>query len=268
MRSKRITGQDIQEVVKTEARFLTFQRVKPDLERHGAIYLALGIGSTWLAGIGRYWDHPNASLWQYLGLGSVAYLFLMSLLLWLLLMPLRPRNWTYRNVLTFVGMTAPPGLLYALPVERWVSLPTAQEINVWFLAVVALWRMTLLFLYLKRSGNLGIFQVIVAVLFPVDLIIVVLTMLNLEKAVFEIMAGLRTASPTPNDAAYAILVSLTFLSLISLPILLMAYFVAMVPPRPKPPEIPNVADASPPRTTGEEITESPISRENDAATKE
>jgi hypothetical protein len=227
MRSKRITWQDIREVIKTEARFLLFQRVKPDMERHGAIYLALGIGSTWLAGIGRYWDHPKAALWQYLGLGSVAYLFLMSLVLWLLLMPLRPRNWTYRNVLTFVGMTAPPGLLYALPVERWVSLSTAQEINVWFLAAVALWRMTLLFLYLKRSGNLGIFQVIVAVLFPVDLIIVALTMLNLEKAVFEIMAGLRTAPPTPNDAAYAILVNLTFLSVISLPILLIAYFVAI-----------------------------------------
>jgi hypothetical protein len=252
MSVNRVTSADIREVLHTEVRLLTFQRITPDLTRHGSLYLAFGLGAGWLAGIGRYWDHPNAALWQYAGVGSVAYLFLMSLLLWLILIPLSPRNWTYRNVLTFVGMTAPPGLLYALPVERWVSLSTAQDINVWFLAVVALWRMTLLFLYLKRSAGLNTFQVIVAVLFPVDLIIVALTLLNLEKAVFEMMAGLRSAPPTPNDSAYAILVGLTAISTIGLPVLFVAYSVAMLSSYTPSQGTLDTADESPDENSGED----------------
>jgi hypothetical protein len=68
----------------------------------------------------------------------------------------------------------------------------------------------------------------VAVLFPVDLIIVALTLMNLEKAVFELMAGRRSAPSTPNDTAYANLVGLTAISNIGLPVLFVAYSVAML----------------------------------------
>ena len=44
---------------------------------------------TWAAGIGRYWDHPSAEYWQYLGAGSISYIFGLSLLLYLIVRPLR-----------------------------------------------------------------------------------------------------------------------------------------------------------------------------------
>ena len=91
------------EVLITEAKFLALQSVKPDFERYGGHYLVLGLFSAWLAGVGRYWDNPRAEVWQVLGLGSIAYVFVMTLILWLLIKPLRPENWSYRSVLTFVG---------------------------------------------------------------------------------------------------------------------------------------------------------------------
>ena len=38
----------------------------------------------------------------------------LALIIWALLAPLRPRNWSYRNVLLFITLTAPPAVLYAV----------------------------------------------------------------------------------------------------------------------------------------------------------
>lgn len=217
----------IREVLVTEGRFLAFRPVKPDFARLGTHYLVLGLLSAWIAGIGRYWDNPRAELWQTLGLGSVAYVFVMALILWLLLLPLRPENWKYKSVLTFVGMTSPPAILYAIPVERFVTLDTAQTINVWFLAIVAAWRVVLLFLYLSRSAKLSGGTVLIATLLPLVLIVSALAMLNLEHVVFRIMAGLAEEERSANDAAYGILVLITYFSFFASPVLLIAYVLAI-----------------------------------------
>ena len=93
------------EAFTTTGRLLVFQPAKPDLARLAPLYLLIGVGAAWLAGVGRYWDHPDAKWWQYAGLGSVAYIVVLSLVLYLLLLPLRPRNWTFLTVLVFVGLT-------------------------------------------------------------------------------------------------------------------------------------------------------------------
>lgn len=109
--------------------------------------------------MGRYWDDPRAKPLQHLGLGSVIYILLLSLMLWLVIWPLRPKHWSYFNVLTFVSLTSPPAILYAIPVERLFSREVARSVNVWFLAAVATWRVTLLIFFLHRyaklAGNLG-----------------------------------------------------------------------------------------------------------------
>jgi hypothetical protein len=128
------------EILVTELKFLAFMRVRPDLSRLGNQHLGFALISAWLAGIGRYRDNPRADLWRYLGLGSVLYVFVMTALLWAIIKPLKPENWSYIGVVTFVGMTAPPALLYAIPVERIFTLGQAQIINAWLLAVAALWR--------------------------------------------------------------------------------------------------------------------------------
>src|SRR5687768_8039418 len=99
-------------VVTAAARLLTFRLSHDDYLRLDRRHLGFGLATTWLAGIGRYWDHPDAHLLQYAGLGSVVYVVVLSLFLWLLIWPLRPANWRYERVLTFVTLTAPPALLY------------------------------------------------------------------------------------------------------------------------------------------------------------
>ena len=186
-------------------------------------YLVFGIGCTWLCGIGRYWDNPKADFWQYLGLGSVLYVFLLALILWLVILPLKTRNWGYKNVLLFVSLTAPPAILYAIPVERFMTLESAQRTNVWFLAVVAIWRVALLLKYLTSVAGLSGLRVIVATLLPLTLIVTGLTALNLEHVVFKIMAGLEDHERSANDGAYTVLVLITYFSLITSPIFLAMY---------------------------------------------
>ena len=215
--------QDMHEVLVTEARFLALRQVRPDFARLGRYYLLLGFITAWVAGVGRYWDNPRADWWQYAGLGSVAYIVVLALVLWILVKPLKPRNWTYVSVLTFVGMTSPPAILYAIPVERFFSLDTAQVLNVWFLAVVATWRVVLLFKYLKHSAKLRGGVIMVAALLPLTVIVVALTVLNLEHVVFQVMAGISENDRSGNDAAYSVLFVITTFSMFAFPLLVVAY---------------------------------------------
>lgn len=205
------------------ARVLAFRRPSPAIGRHGLAYLAFGLFFTWLAGVGRYWDNPRADLWQTLGLGSLAYVFCLAAVLWLLLLPLKPKSWSYRNVLVFVTLTAPPAILYAIPVERFMSLGAAQSANAWFLAVVALWRVALLVWFLRQLAGLSGAAVLVATLLPLALIVVALTAFNLEHVVFELMAGIRPEDRSANDLSYNIVAVLAFFSVLAAPVLLVAY---------------------------------------------
>ena len=218
----------IRTLIADEFRFLTFQRVSPAIHTHWQAFLAFGLFFTWIAGIGRYWDNPRAYLWQHLGLGSVAYVFVLAFVIWGLLAPLRPKNWSYKNVLLFVTLTAPPAILYAIPVEKFMPLESARTINVWFLAVVASWRVALFAVFLRRAAGLSPWMVIVATLLPLVIIVVALSMLNLEHVVFSIMSGIREEDRTANDNAYGIVVLLSVFSVLASPVLLGAYLIAIV----------------------------------------
>ncbi|RUO38653.1 hypothetical protein CWE13_03125 [Aliidiomarina shirensis] len=185
--------------------------------------MGFGIAAAWLCGIGRYWDNPRAELWQYLGLGSVAYIFVLAFILWALLYPLKPQRWSYKSVLLFVSFTSLPALFYAIPVERFMSFEAAQSANIWFLIIVASWRVALLVHYLIKVSGLSGKSVLVGTLLPLSLIVSTLTMLNLEHVVFNIMAGIGDSEKSANDAAYGILVLITTFSVVTLPFLLVAY---------------------------------------------
>jgi len=60
-------------------------------------------------------------------------------------------------------------------------------------------------------------------LLPLTLIVTTLTILNLERAVFDIMGGLREGGGTANDQAYAVLFTLTYFSVILFVPLLLCY---------------------------------------------
>jgi hypothetical protein len=214
-------------IFRTVARLLTFRLTQKEFLELGGMHLVFGLVCSWLAGMGRYWDDPGAHPLQRLGVGSVIYVIALSLFLWLLIWPLRPQNWSYRNVVTFVSLVAPPAILYAIPVERWFTLNAATTINILFLAVVATWRVALLFFYLRRYARLELLAVGIAALLPLTVIVVTLTALNLERAVFEVMAGIDR-NPTANDGAYAVLFLLSAFSFLSFLPLLMGYVALII----------------------------------------
>lgn len=211
------------QILRDEWRLLTFRSPSSLMVTHRHAYLGFGLLMTWLAGVGRYWDHPDPHLWQLLGLGSIAYVLVLALLLWLMLLPLRARNARYLDVLLFLTLTAPPALLYAIPVERFMALEDAQRANVWFLGIVASWRVALWARFLLKATGLRTTTVIVAALAPLALIVSTLFVLNLEHVVFQIMGGLRPEDRTGNDQAYLVLFVLTVLSVYASPVLLVWY---------------------------------------------
>ncbi len=199
---------------------MTFRASQTELRHLSWRHLAFGLLCTWLVGMGRYWDNPRVSFWQHLGVGSIIYVFLLSLFLWLIIWPLRPRHWSYFTVLTFVSLASPPAAIYAFPIEQFVSLGTANSVNAWFLAIVAAWRVALLVFFLRRLGELGWFSIIIATLLPLTIIVTTLAILNLEKVVFNMMGGRR--DPSPNDDAYEVLMLLTWAAfLIFIPLVIM-----------------------------------------------
>lgn len=209
--------------------FLTFRL--PEVFCTGNNYrlcLCLGLICTWLAGIGRYWENERANIWQMMGMGSLVYVFVLASLLWIIIAPLRPARWGYNYVLLFVTLTAPPAFLYAIPVERYFSLETANNINVMFLAVVSVWRVELLIWFLRRFALMGWFAIIVAVLVPILVIVTGLTMLNLEHVIFDLMAGIRESDKSGNDGIYMTVMLITIWAWILAPVFLLAYIIMVI----------------------------------------
>lgn len=209
-------------------RVLTGRFTADDVMSTGPAHLIDGLLFAWLAGIGRYWDNPRASFAQKLGLGSVIYVFALAAFLWLLLLPMRPERWSYVKLVTFIAAVAPPALLYAIPVERYMTLRDARSVNVWFLAIVATWRVVLYVLFLWRVAEFRGLRLVSGAVLPLTVIIFTLTALNLEKVVFDLMAGNDPNRGTPSDDAYAFLFVLSFFSFYVAPVAFAIYLACII----------------------------------------
>jgi len=172
--------------------------------------LLWGLAITWLVGMGRYWDHPEAKLLQHLGVGSLVYVFFLAGFLYLLNRPLARKPISYFHILCFVSFTSLPAAFYAIPVEKFFSIPTAAMINVFFLFVVASWRVLLLAYFYRSFFEYSRLQTTVMVLLPLAIIVCLLALLNLEHATFHVMAGLQ--HQTAYDASYVVVLVLTVCS--------------------------------------------------------
>jgi hypothetical protein len=212
-------------ITKTIVRLLTFKLTRDEMLQFNRKHFIAGLLGTWFVGMGRYWDDEGASLLQHLGLGSVIYIFCLAAFIWLIIKPFFVESWSYFTVVTFIGLTSFPAILYAIPVEKFVSNQTANNINVWFLAIVAIWRLALLNYFLKRFTKLSYGNIITVTLMPICLIISVLTALNLHRVVFNIMGGVR--NPSQHEGAYFVLMILTGISAVLTIPLLIAYSVGI-----------------------------------------
>jgi hypothetical protein len=207
-------------IFKTILKLLSCRLTRDEMVQLGNKHFIAGLAGTWLVGIGRYWDDSKASMLQHTGMGSVIYIFVLSLFIWLIIKPFGIHRWKYSTVLTFISLTSFPAIFYAIPVERFFTIETANTFNVWFLAVVAAWRLALLFYFLRQFTQLPGWNILTVTLMPICLIITSLTVLNLHHVVFEIMGGLR--DPSPHASSYLILQLLTGISaLICIPLVVM-----------------------------------------------
>jgi len=213
------------EAARTAARVLFFRASREELESLGLRHFAIGMICTWIVGMGRHWDNLRSEPLQYLGTGSVVYVFVLAFLLWAAARPMSRRPWPYGSFLAFVTLTSPPGILYAIPVERITDLPTSQNVNSFFLALVAGWRVSLYFFYVRRLGLMPLFQQATATLLPLLAAICALTILNLDHVVFDLMRGV--VDPSPHDKAYDVLFTITMCSFTLLPICVIAYGIAL-----------------------------------------
>ena len=208
-------------ILKNILKLLTFRITREEILKFNKNHFIAGLLGTWVVGIGRYWDDSGASLLLHLGLGSVIYIFILAAFIWLILKPFYIDDWNYFIVVTFIGLTSFPAILYAIPVERFFTIQTANTINVWFLAIVAAWRLGLLYYFLKHFTKLSVGNILTVTLLPICLIITTLAALNLHRVVFDIMSG--NNNPTPHDGAYSVLILLTIISVILTLPLLIAY---------------------------------------------
>lgn len=214
------------QLIETTKRLLAFDLRREDMLLFSKNHFYFGLLGTWLVGIGRYWDDPKASILQHLGLGSVVYIFVLALFIWLILLPFKIEKWSYFTVVTFIGLTSFPALLYAIPVEQFMGIDTANTINAWFLAIVAAWRLGLLYSFLKHFTQLGVFNILTVTLMPICLIITGLTILNVHHVVFQLMGGIR--NPSPHDTSYLVLILLTGISsILSIP-LVVSYVIGII----------------------------------------
>ena len=197
--------------IRTAWSVITFRASTDELHALNVRHLLLGLGCTWLVGIGRWWEDPRAGVLQHLGVGSVVYVFVLAAFLWAVVWPLNPPRLSYLNLLTFISLTSPPGMLYALPVRHGLDLGTAQTVRLGMLGVVAIWRVALLAFYLRRGTGLSESKTTLGTVFPLAVIVFTLTVLNLDKVVFNIMGAISPAERSVNDTAYGVMVLITLL---------------------------------------------------------
>lgn len=96
----------------------------------------------------------------------------------------------YGRFLSLYWMTAPLALLYALPVEQFLSEVDAMRANLWLLAIVAAWRVVLITRCASVLFGAGFVAVLMIVmLFADTLVLVILSFTPLP--IFNIMGGIR-----------------------------------------------------------------------------
>lgn len=170
---------------------LTFRVTLDDLRNLTPWHLCLGLVFTWIVGMGRWWDDPNAIVLQRFGVGSVVYVFVLSLMLWFDAKLLcREEGFTYGVVLTYVTMTSPPAILYTIPVELWNDGSGTAIWNSTFLGVVATWRVAMLVRFYRLFG-LTRLETLAATGAPLSALVLALGCSGTATAVASSMGGYR-----------------------------------------------------------------------------
>ena len=202
------------QLVSTQIRFLLFLSIKPDLKQHFGYYFSFILVVTWLVGVGRYWHNPDSLIWQRAGLSSLIYIFVVSQLLYLVVLPLRPKNWSYKEAFVLLGLTSLPGLLYAFPLESFMSFFETQIANALLFLVIGAWRFALCARSIYTLTKIGFWPTITATLVFIAAVNIPLALINMGR---PILSEYRE-DQAPYDLIYLIIVLYAFTLRYQLPI--------------------------------------------------
>lgn len=185
-------------------RILTLTANKKELLSLDNDVFMWGLVMVWFAGLGRYWDAPLEPFFMRSGLPSLIYIFVLGAFLWMFIWLLRPSNWSYMRLVTYISMTGVPAFLYAIPFERMYGVERGAECNATVLVVVASWRVLMLGNYLVRVSSLNVLSVTVALLLPLMTVVSVLMSMHKLVDVVNMMGGLRLRTVVQIDEKEAI----------------------------------------------------------------
>lgn len=216
----------MKEVLLNIFRFLTFQSKFEDFDDWDWGHFTVGILGTWAVGIARNWDYPDAPLFATLGLASIAYVFVFSLVLFCFAWIVSEEKRNYWHVLSMVVLTSFPGLIYGIPVERFLEGGTAQVANLWFLGFVATWRVSLALFYLVRAAQNSFGIALATLATPIFGIILSLILTGRAGYVMEIMGGMNRDSSSPEFQVDSAIATLGCLSYLLAPIAFLVYLIA------------------------------------------
>ena len=97
---------------------------------------------------------------------------------------------TYRTFLGLYWMTAPLAWLYAIPVERFLSPVDAVKANLWFLAIVAAWRVALMIRIINVFCRIRLWVAVFLVMAFADAVVLILLRLT-PLPLVQLMGGVR-----------------------------------------------------------------------------
>lgn len=183
---------NIPKALRTIFRILTFRATREELQENVAALLVTALVITWIVGIGRWWDDPrDLPIFVQMGVGSVLYVFGMAAILWVTFAPLVSERLGAHHFVAFVASTSLPGLVYAVPIERWTDMNSASTYNVIALLFVSVYRVSLLMWFCHRVNKLNGAESIVVTFLPISVIAFALTALGHGASIMDIMGGLR-----------------------------------------------------------------------------
>jgi hypothetical protein len=182
---------ELRDCLNMQWKILSFTASRDDLLSLNRSHLVWGLVWAWVAGIGRAWDNGLANVVMRSGLPSVAYVFVLSAFLFLFIIPLRPHNWSYKRLLTFISLTALPGVMYAIPLEMMLPPTAAADGNGLLLLIVATWRVAMLGFFLGKTTDFDRLRSAVALLLPLSIVVNVLIMTEQFEKTFAVMGGIR-----------------------------------------------------------------------------
>jgi hypothetical protein len=146
----------------------------------------------------------------------------------------------YTRFMGLFWMTAPMAWLYAVPYERFMSPVDAIRLNLWTLALVALWRVVLMVRVVHVLYGIGYASAFFIVMLFADAVVFVV-LSTVPTPVIDVMGGIRHSE---RDALIAsVTLSVGLLSVLTAPLWIIGALVSLTTLRPKWPSI-STPDAS------------------------